>query len=374
MIEPVQIDADFPGGNILVDRIDGDAAHVRQDLRDTEGHWFYWCFRVRGGAGRTLRFAFDPPNVIGVHGPAISTDGGSAWTWGGAGIVDGASFRHSFGPEDHDVRFAMGVPYVMSDLQRWIDARSDDPRLKVEALCRTRAGADAPLLRIEPTAPARHSVLLTARHHACEAMANFTLEGVLDAALADPWFAQHACIAAAPLVDYDGVQAGDQGKNRRPHDHNRDYFDEGIYPETRAIRGLALGWPGGLDAHLDLHCPYIRGADCNQSVYQVGSRHPAHWARQQRFATILEGLHEGVVPYRAEDDLPFGERWNVATNEKDGGCKSTRWMAEHTPTRFVTTFEIPYADAHGVRITPDAARELGRSVAMALKRYLSDPS
>ena len=37
-----------------------------------------------------------------------------------------------------------------------------------------------------------------------------------------------------PFTDYDGAQAGDQGKNRAPHDHNRDYV-EFLYPETKAI-------------------------------------------------------------------------------------------------------------------------------------------
>ena len=45
------IDADFPGGNILVERVDGNTAYIRQDLRDTTGHWFCWYFRVTGAAG-----------------------------------------------------------------------------------------------------------------------------------------------------------------------------------------------------------------------------------------------------------------------------------------------------------------------------------
>ena len=38
-----------------------------------------------------------------------------------------------------------------------------------------------------------------------------------------------------PFVDYDGVIDGEQGKFRFPHDHNRDYMDNPIYPETRAV-------------------------------------------------------------------------------------------------------------------------------------------
>ena len=47
----LRIDADFPGGNIIVDGIEGDTAFLRPNLRDTQGDWFCWAFRVRG-AGR----------------------------------------------------------------------------------------------------------------------------------------------------------------------------------------------------------------------------------------------------------------------------------------------------------------------------------
>ena len=51
------VDADLPAGNIIVDGVDGDKVKVRQDLRDSN-MWFYWAFRVRGAAGRTLKFDF----------------------------------------------------------------------------------------------------------------------------------------------------------------------------------------------------------------------------------------------------------------------------------------------------------------------------
>src|SRR5688572_16105652 len=74
--EPLEIDAKIPGGNIVVEKIVGDDVYLKQDLRDTPRHWFYWHFRVRGAKGRTLTFHFMKGNVIGSRGPAYSTDGG----------------------------------------------------------------------------------------------------------------------------------------------------------------------------------------------------------------------------------------------------------------------------------------------------------
>src|SRR6187431_1858647 len=76
----LKIDASFPGGNITVDRIEGDAILLRPDLRDTNGDWFYWAFRVTGAAGRTLAFTFSSDRYS-ARGPAISTDGGGTWLW-----------------------------------------------------------------------------------------------------------------------------------------------------------------------------------------------------------------------------------------------------------------------------------------------------
>lgn len=65
------IDCEFPGGNIIVERIDGDNVYLHQDPRDTGGFWFCWYFRVREAAGRTLTFHFTKGNVLGVLGPAV---------------------------------------------------------------------------------------------------------------------------------------------------------------------------------------------------------------------------------------------------------------------------------------------------------------
>src|SRR5688572_24183643 len=79
----IAVDADVPGGNIVVEKVDGDTVTVHQDLRDTEGWWFYWRFQVRGAQGRTLTFKFTNGAPVGVRGPAVSVDRGETWAWQG---------------------------------------------------------------------------------------------------------------------------------------------------------------------------------------------------------------------------------------------------------------------------------------------------
>jgi len=373
----VRVDCDFPGGNVVVEGIEGDVVRLRPDLRDTAGWWFYWYYRVRGAGGRTLRFQFTDGQPVGVRGAAVSGDGGTTWRWLGAESGDSRSFTYRFGPDENDVRFSFTIPYLQADWQGFLAAHRDNPRLRPGVLCESRRGRRVECLYVgTPDAEPRHRVLLTARHHACEAMASFALEGLLAAVLdakteEGRWLAENAELLAVPFVDKDGVEQGDQGKNRRPRDHNRDYVGESIYPETAALRELVPKWSDGkLHVAIDLHCPWIRGKH-NEEIYMVGSPNPRIWAEQQRFGKVLEGVCQGPLPYRAEDNLPFGVAWNRGTNFEQGKSCS-RWASELPSVRLATSFEVPYANARGTEVMPDSARAFGQDVARAMCRYLRD--
>jgi len=371
---PFTVDADYPGGNILVERIDGDVVHLRPDLRDTEGWWFYWNFRVRGAQGRTLTFAFSGRSPIGVRGPAVSTDGSESWSWLGAAAVQDGSFDYAFGQEAEDVRFCFAIPYQEQNLQQFLTRYDRSPHIAVHDLSKTKKGRSVERLHVgRLDGDPRYRVLLTARHHACEMVANYVMEGVLDAALADNddgyWFRRNVEFMAIPFMDKDGVEEGDQGKNRKPRDHNRDYLGESIYPSVAALRDFVPNWSNGkLVAAFDLHCPYISGTH-NEVIYIVGSPNEQMWREQGQFGRFLEAVQSGPLVYRASDNLPYGEAWNTGSNL--GGNKScSRWAGDLEGIRLSAPFEIPYANAGGQAVTPEGAREFGGSLARAIRRYL----
>ena len=369
-----RIDADFPGGNIVVESIDGDDVLLHQDLRDTEGDWFYWYFRVGGAAGRTLRFRFTASPAIGVRGPAMSRDDGRTWCWLGAECVEENGFSHTFAEEDGEVRFSFGMPYLQRKLDAFLSAHADNELLRREVLCRSRAGREVELLRVgRADSQPRCRVLITCRHHCCEMMAGYALEGLLDEVLrggqGTSWLAENAQILAVPFVDKDGVEEGDQGKNRRPRDHNRDYAGESIYPETAAIRHMAAEWPSGeLRLALDLHCPSISGKH-NEDIYLVGSPDECIWEQQQRFGEVLESVVQGPLPYRTENNMPFGEAWNTGRSFEQGKSFAT-WAGEKDGVQMASTIEIPYANAGGEEVNQQTARRFGRDLARALEEYL----
>jgi len=400
----IEVDAAFPSGNILPGKIEGDTVTLKQDRRDTEGWWFYWHFRVRGAAGKTLTFKFADGEPIGVRGPAVSLDEGETWTWLGTKQATKSSFSYAFAVEASSVRFAFAMPYTEANLKKFLarvgalgkeaegagrgrDARataggtpavqnSGTPAVRADTLCHSRKGRAVERLFLGKLDGApRYRVLLTCRHHCCEMMASYAVEGLIEAVLAKDddgeWFRQNVELLVVPFADKDGVEDGDQGKNRRPHDHNRDYGEASIYPETRALRESVPAWSAGkLRAALDLHCPWIRG-DANEYIYIVGSERPETWAQQQRFGQILEKAQTGPLVYRAADNLPFGQKWNTTANFK-GGFSASSWSTTLPGVKLATSFELPYANANGKEVNAESARAFGRDLAKALRRYLEE--
>jgi hypothetical protein len=372
--DKLQVDADFPGGNIVLENVKGDDVFLHQDLRDTAGNWFYWYFRVRGGQGRTLTFQFTKVNPIGVLGPAVSTDGGKSWKWLGAQAVRGSSFTYAFPRDAAEVRFCFAYPYQAHNLREFLKQYEQSAHLKVESLSKTKKGRDVELLRLgRLDSKSEQRVALTCRHHCCEMMASYVLEGIIAEVLADSddgkWLRENVEFFIVPMVDKDGVEEGDQGKNRKPRDHNRDYEGKSIYASVQAIRERLPEWSAGkLRFAMDLHCPAARGA-AHESIYFVGGPDEKKWSEVGRFCTILESMQSGPLVYRSKNNLPFGQGWNNKANIATGK-PFAHWAAELPGVVAATTIEVAYANAEGKVVTDESARALGRDLARALRHYL----
>src|SRR5690606_3487437 len=102
-------------------------------------------------------------------------------------------------------------------------------------------------------------VLITARHHACEMMGSHVLEVIISSVLNGEnenlqWLRENVEFFIVPFVDKDGVEDGDQGKNRLPRDHNRDYSGVSVHTSTAALREEIPVWSGGkLKVCIDIH-------------------------------------------------------------------------------------------------------------------------
>ncbi len=366
---PLAIDADFPGGNIVVEQVTETTARVHQDLRDTSSDWFYWAFRLRDAQGRDVRITFTGSNPIAGRGPAVSDDGGASWRWLGPESVDGQTISYRV-PDSADVRLAMHIPYLETDWHRFVGRLGGSTPWVADTLCTSEHGRPVERLRLgRLDGSARYRLLFTARHHCCEAMASYVLEGMVSAMADSAWYAENVEALVVPFVDKDGVEQGDQGKNRRPRDHNRDYDDRARYASVKALMAQVPTWSeGGLSLALDLHCPWIRG-EWNEHPYFVGLPDPANWRRVEALARCLASSDHGPLPYSASRNLAFGTAWNTNANTTEGRTFAG-WAATLGPTVTASTLEFPYAVIDGQEVTPDQARAFGRGLAEAIERWL----
>jgi len=310
---PVKINSDFPGGNIVFERMEGDDVFLHQDLRDTNGDWFYWYFAVTGAQGRELTFHFTQSRALGVLGPGVSTDGGVTWRWLNAyGLGD--SFTYKFAPDEKEVRFSFGMPYTAANLKRFLDQYTPGPYLSREILTTSPKGRQVEKLRLGRIAGgADYKVFITVRHHSCEMMVSYVAEGIMAAFLdeqtagidraAIDWLRDHVELMMIPFVDKDGVEDGDQGKNRIPHDHQADYRGESIYAETAAIRQLLPIWTAGQPIlNFDLHDPTRVGT----ITYSHGLRKiTANTPKITLFLQTLEDTQTGPLNYQVQDCVDF---------------------------------------------------------------------
>lgn len=378
----LSIDCRFPGGNIKVHDIQGDTVFVSPDLRDTRHSWFYWAFRVRGAAGRTLTFRFISDHPVGNRGPAISDDGRMSWRWTDEPF-DQDAFRVTI--RSDETYLALAPLYTQGEWERFLAGCKALPAAEARGfesgfITKSRKGRQVEVLHAGALASAasRH-VVVTARHHCCEMIADWVMEGIASSVLAGDdadaaWLRSNVSFTFVPFVDKDGVEDGDQGKGRAPHDHNRDYGDNNIFPETAAVRRLCdaiIARCGRIDVFMDLHCPWIRGGR-NESVFQMGRQEKIHAEKQEAFGEVLAAsLIPGSLPYFRADNQPFATSGNSPSDYAEG-LTSTTWAARRREVAFSTCFEIPYANAHDTTVTPDGARAFGRSIAVALARYLKD--
>ena len=363
----VKISCDYPGGNVKVVDVKPTVVTVDSDLRDTPRDWFYWNFEAESDAAGTVRFTFPKDSWrLSAQGPAVSRDGGRSWQWLGKAKSHFKAkddphdyFDFTFAKAGEKVRFSQNIPYLKDDLDRFLGTKKGNPELKIGTLAKTRKGTPVPLLTI---GHGPKNVLMTARHHACEASASYVLEGILDEILSGSAFGRTFCerymLSCVPLVDIDGVQAGDQGKGRAPHDHNRDYaVVSNLYPEVKAIIDLDEAKKFALA--LDFHSPALRG-DVHEAVYLTGVKTPKLMANSNE---LIDWALEECPDLRI-----LNHAFKASPDSFKDGKPFSVYFGFRPHVVYGTTLEVAYANGNNPRYDADFGRQLGRAFLRGLVR------
>ena len=349
----------FEGGNIIVDKIEGDTVYLRPNFRDSDP-WFYWAFKIVGAKGLKLNFNVERPIVgrfghqatVGYFGPAVSHDLKTwQWLYPQNPVLDMDElyhFTYEFGEDEDCVYFAHHYPYSIDHFT--FDQKDGVIR---KELCKDVDGTSCPYITF---GKGDKVILLTARHHACESSASYILHGFIEELLENPL--KDYKIICVPFVDVRGVVKGDQGKGRKPHDHNRDYRvdQQPIYPTIKAIKEIIDN--NNIKYSLDFHDPMSAGSD---AIYLVN--HGGRWKEEDLIFSKLyseqnvEGAfkhYEGKIVY-------------IGITE---GMFST-YVGELESVKYATTVEAPYYGEPNNMMTAKSYTLSGRAFAKAFTQLVN---
>lgn len=347
---PLELSWDYPGGNLKFRGFKDGVAEIAPDLRDTNFPWFYWNFEAVATKTGKVKFAFPVgASRLSAQGPAVSTDGGKSWKWLGKakthfkkGAKDSDSFEWEFKKAGEKVRFAQGIPYQRSDFEAFYSEYAASSYMKRGVLTKTRKGVDVPMVVI---GNGPKNVLITARHHSCEAIASYVVEGFMREALSESpagkEFRDKYTLYVIPFVDLDGVEAGDQGKNRAPHDHNRDYGlgEKALYPEVKAI--INLDKEKKFFVVMDMHAPAVRG-DIHEAIYFAGHKSPSNAANSHEFKAWLDEERPN-----ATGRIKVLGKPKAAKVSGDTGIPCGHYFSVYgTQVAYSATFEFAYANSN----------------------------
>ena len=356
----IKISDKFEGGNIIVDKIEGNNVYLKPDYRDS-APWFYWAFKIEGAEGKKLNFFVERPMVgrfgyqatVGYFGPAVSCDLKN-WKWlhPKNPILDMnelCHFTYEFGENETCVYF--GHHYLYNLVNFDFDQKDGVER---KELCKDVDGTSCPYITF---GKGDKVILLTARHHACESSASYILHGVIKELLENPIDGYK--IICIPFVDVSGVVKGDQGKGRKPHDHNRDYsfVEKPIYPTIKAIKQIVEKNP--IRYSFDFHDPMSAGSD---EICIVN--HGGRWETEDiRLSQLYAELSADCGFKHISGDIT---RIGITP-----GMFST-YVSADSRVRYGTTIEAPYYGTPDNMMTDKSFIESGKAFAKAVKQLIKE--
>lgn len=362
---------DFTNGNIIVKSIDSDKVVLSFDMRGGEA-WCHWAFEVSGANGKTLEFIFENEDwsstyachtrcdkcmavcgrdACGYFGPAVSHDLIN-WKWLYSDAKENASerlrFTYSFSHDEDKVYFAHCMLYNPERFNN-LDF------MKHGILCTDIDGSPVPYSEL---GDGENIILFTARHHSAEAPANYIMEGAL-MEMKDI-LPNNYKIIAIPFIDMAGVVAGDQGKGRLPHDHNRDYISDSIYPSVIAVKKLFDS--GKVRYSFDLHspCHLGNGSDLMSFANSFAENRPKAEKLSSLFANELN------------DECFKYIKGTISQPLKPTEGTSQVYAVRSKGVRFASTMESPYFGTANNPMTDTRYINTGRAYARAIIKFIKD--
>lgn len=345
---------------------------------EEENGWpCWWYFRVDGiRPGTELTLTVKDPEMGHWARPdrASCSIDGKTWKHTRPGRQEGESITYRQVIGANRAWFAWGPPFVVKDAVELVARMSlECEGAEAFTLARSLNGRPVPALRVvcgEKPAEERRVVWVQARQHAWECGSSWVARGFVEWLMGENamagWLREHAEIVFVPVMDVDNVATGNGGKNQIPHDHNRDWSDDPIYPPVREAQEMLKQYARAdrLDVYVDLHNP-------GQNKKAFFMTPPFELMDQKtreafkRFADICSGYIRTPIPFNEkphEMGAGYDNRWKEISNI---------WVVRNTREGVVgLTLEIPWNTPAS---TTRGYMTVGRQLGMGIAGYLRNP-
>ena len=230
--------------------------------------WFY--FRLQGARGQLCHMrilnageATYPQGWVGYR--AVASYDRENW-FRVDSDYDGTVLTIHHAPEQDSVYYAYFEPYSYERHLALIGLSANSPLVRVEDLGNTIDGRDLTLLVVGESTPEKQKIWLVARQHPGETMAEWLVEGLLQALLdaANPvarQLLQHAVFYIVPNINPDGAARGNLRSNAAGANLNREWMAPSLITSPEVFYVRERMHQTGCDVFLDIHgdesLPYV---------------------------------------------------------------------------------------------------------------------
>ncbi len=369
----------FPGGSAKVRQIDAKARQVSiapagDPVRGWPAWWYFKLEGVEKGETITLQVGGGQKGGWALPQRAAFSLDNATWTHTEAGKRDGERITYQVKVEGTAAWFAWGPPFVLSHAEELIQqAKKISSHVEPFELCKTRAGRVVPAMKIAfpgATGKDRLALWVQARQHAWESGSCWVCRGFVEWLLSDDPRAialrKKADVYVVPIMDVDNVETGNGGKNETPHDHNRDWSAEPIYPAVKAVqeRIRQLNMAGTFALFVDLHNP---GPGDRQPYFYVAPAELIGPIGRQNQTALLDAVRtEMTGPLKLGNALVSG-----AAYDKNWERISKNWVNKNCADRVVavtleTAWNTPASTTAGYRTV---GKQLGLGIERASREW-----
>ena len=370
----IKISHQFDAGAIeVVDAVSGAdiQLHLRRDSHADFSQWFY--FRLQGAREIACRMrilnageASYPDGWVGYQ--AVASYDRQAWFRVPTTYENGV-LEISHRPERDSVYYAYFEPYPFERHLDLIGRVASHDQVRVEDLGNTIDGHDLNLLVVgNPDAASK--VWIIARQHPGETMAEWFVEGLLDALLdsGDPHsraLLSQAVFYVVPNMNPDGAARGNLRTNAAGANLNREWVSPSLATSPEVFHVRDRLHQTGCDLFLDVH-----GDEGLPYVFAAGSEMLEGFTEEQAAAqqTFIDAFKEASPDFQDQHGYPSGKY------RADLLKLASKYVGHHFKCVSLT-LELPFKD-NAQRPDPavgwNGARsaQLGAACLMAIGRSL----